>query len=213
MLTELAIGIALPIIQGIGYLGVLLLMLAESTLLPVPSEAVLPFAGYLIAQNTMEFFTTLIAATVGTIIGSSISYAIGKYIGQAAISKWGKYVFINEEELNKAKKWFNKHGEKTIFICRFIPAIRHVISLPAGTAEMNFKKFALYTALGGGIWNAILIVVGMQLQKHWDALIQYSTIIDLLVIAAVIIAIICFFAKQMRKNKKNKIQNKKTKRK
>lgn len=208
MLTEFVIGLVLPIIQNIGYFGVFLLMIAESTLLPVPSEAVLPFAGYLIAQGTMDFWIALIAATLGTIIGASISYFIGKYIGQAAIAKWGKYILIREEELESAKKWFKLHGEKTIFICRFIPAIRHVISLPAGAAEMNFKKFTLYTAAGGAIWNGILLIVGMQLKTHWDALIQYSTIIDAIVIAAVVIVIIWFFAKQIKKDKK--LQRKKT---
>ncbi|MEI7961864.1 MAG: DedA family protein [archaeon] len=204
MLTEFVIGLVLPIIQNIGYFGVFLLMIAESTLLPIPSEAVLPFAGYLIAQGTMDFWITLIIATIGTIIGASISYFIGKFIGQAAIAKWGKYIFIQEEELDNAKEWFKAHGEKTIFICRFIPAIRHVISLPAGAADMHFKKFVLYTTAGGAMWNAILLIVGMQLKQNWNTLIQYSTILDAIVIGAVIIVIIWFFSKQIRKNNKTK---------
>lgn len=205
MLTEIVMEIVPPIIQEIGYLGVFLLMMAESTLLPVPSEAVLPFAGYLAAQGKMDFWIIIAAATIGTIIGSGISYYIGKYAGQAAIAKWGKYVLIREEELENAKKWFNKHGEKTIFICRFIPVIRHVISLPAGAAEMSFKKFILYTAIGGAMWNAILIILGMQLKNHWDILIQYSTIIDAIAITAAVIFVIWFLmGLRKKKNKKNR---------
>lgn len=201
MIAELVIGIALPIIQKAGYLGILLLMLAESTLLPVPSEAVMPFAGYLVAQGTLDFWITLIAATIGTILGALISYFIGKYIGHAVVKKWGKYFFVGETEMEHANTWFKKHGEGAIFICRFIPAIRHVISIPAGAAEMNIKKFILYTAAGGAIWNGILLIIGMQLKQNWGTILSYSTIIDAAVILAVIIGIIWFIYTHAKRNK------------
>jgi len=209
MITELALGIVLPIIQTIGYLGVFLLMLAESTLLPIPSEAILPFAGYLIAQGQMNLWITLLAATIGTIIGSIISYAIGKYIGRTVVLKYGKYILLDEHDLDIAKNWFYKHGEKMIFVCRFIPVIRHVISLPAGTAQMHFRKFIIYTAIGGLMWNSILIYIGIQLEQNWNMLIQYSQLIDIVAIIAIIILIIWFVKSKKsgaRKTKPTKIK-------
>jgi len=176
-----------------------MLMAAESTLLPVPSEAVLPFAGYLIAQGKMDLIITVITATSGTIIGSLISYYIGKYLGKEIVEKYGKYFFITKKEIDMAHKWFEKHGEKTIFICRFIPVIRHVISLPAGTAEMKRRKFITYTALGGLMWNSILVIAGIQLQKNWAELLKYTEILDALIIIGAIIFILWFASKHLKK--------------
>ncbi len=197
MITEFVISLVLPIIQAIGYLGVFILMTAESTLLPVPSEAVLPFAGYLVAQGQMNLWIALASATIGTIAGAAISYAIGKYLGRAVVEKYGKYILVSEHDLDIAKQWFDKHGDKTIFICRFIPVVRHVISIPAGTAKMHFKKFLLYTAIGGLMWNAILIYVGIMLQNHWDAIIQYSTIIDIIAIIGIIAVLAWLFKERI----------------
>ena len=133
MLTELIMGAVLAIIQSLGYAGIFVLMLAESTVLPVPSELVLPFAGYITALGSFDFWLVLIVATLGSIAGATISYGVGKVIGQEALMRVGKYFLLNEHDLDIARKWFTKHGEKTIFICRFIPVVRHVISIPAVT--------------------------------------------------------------------------------
>ena len=199
MITEILVNAILQIISTLGYVGIFVLMTAESTLLPVPSEAVLPFAGYLVAQGKMDLIITILVATIGTIVGSLISYYIGKYIGKGIVEKYGKYFFVTKKELNLAHKWFEKHGEKTIFICRFIPVIRHVISLPAGTAEMKRRKFITYTALGGLAWNSILVIVGIQMQKNWAELLKYTEIIDILIIIGAIIFIIWFVAKHLKK--------------
>lgn len=204
MIAELLVPFVLEILKAVDWLGVFLLMTAESTLLPVPSEAVLPFAGYLIAQGQMNLWIALGAATIGTIAGSAISYAIGKYLGRAVVVRYGKYFLVTEHDLDIAKNWFDKHGEKMIFVCRFIPVIRHVISIPAGTAEMNFKKFVLYTAIGGLLWNAFLIYVGMQLQKNWEVILQYSQWIDILAIVVIVIAVIWFAKSRIGKNEPSK---------
>jgi len=203
MLTELLMGLVLGIIQGFGYLGIFLLMLAESTFLPVPSELVLPFAGYLIALGNFDFFAVIIAGLVGSITGSAISYWIGKVIGREAIVRVGKYFLLNEHDLDIAHRWFEKHGEKTIFLCRFIPAVRHVISIPAGIAEMNFKKFILYTAAGALLWNAFLVIIGVQLQKNWELILQYTEVFDMIAIIAVVALIIFFFYRHTKKTKKS----------
>ena len=189
MITEILIGLILQIISSLGYAGIFVLMLAESTFLPVPSEGVLPFAGYLIAQAKFDLLLTIAVATLGTIAGSLISYFIGKYLGRAIVSRYGKYFFVSEHDLELAHKWFVRHGEKTIFICRFIPVVRHLISLPAGAAKMNLKKFLAYTFLGGLIWNSFLIFVGIELQQNWNTILNYTQYLDVLALAAIVVLI------------------------
>jgi membrane protein DedA with SNARE-associated domain len=207
MIAELLLATILQIIQTAGYFGVFILMAAESTFLPVPSEAVLPFAGYLVAQGQYEFWLTLTLATMGTIIGSLISYYIGRIFGKTLIEKYGKYVFIKKEEVELAEKWFNEHGNKTIFVCRFIPVVRHVISLPAGMAKMRKRKFIAYTAWGGVMWNAILLIAGIQLQQNWKTIIKYTEYIDVVVVLLIIFGIAYFVAKRKEKPKKKRRKN------
>ncbi|MFA5931263.1 MAG: DedA family protein [archaeon] len=201
MITELILQVLLQIISTLGYLGVFILMTAESTFLPVPSEGVLPFAGYLISQGKFDFFITLIIATLGTVCGALLSYYIGKYLGKGFILKYGEYFFISKKELDLAHEWFSTKGEKTIFVCRFIPVIRHLISLPAGAAEMKRRTFVTYTILGGGTWNAILLLLGIWLEKNWETIIQYTQILDLFIILGIIFGIIylVFLKKQKEK--------------
>ncbi|VVB74554.1 SNARE associated Golgi protein [uncultured archaeon] len=201
MITELLLGTFLAIIQALGYLGVFVLMVAESTFLPVPSEAVLPFAGYLVALGQMDFWIVLLISTIGTIIGSLISYYIGKILGEKFFERVGKKFFIKKEEIRLAEKWFERHGQKTIFLCRFIPVVRHVISVPAGIAKMPRRKFVLYTAIGGAMWNAFLIGVGMQLQQNWNAILAYTQVLDVLIII-VLIGVIAWLAYKRMRNKK-----------
>jgi membrane protein DedA with SNARE-associated domain len=201
MITELILGTLLQIITSFGYFGIFVLMVAESTFLPVPSEGVLPFAGYLVAQGQMNFILVILIATFGTIIGSLISYYIGKYLGKELIVRYGKYFLLNEKDLELAENYFNKHGEKTIFVCRFIPVIRHVISIPAGIAQMKRRKFITYTLVGGLAWNTILVIIGNQLQQHWTQILNYTSIIDPIIILIIIIGIIWFYKKHLKKEK------------
>jgi len=201
MITEILIGTFLWIIQTLGYAGVFILMTAESTFLPVPSEGVLPFAGYLIAQGKMDFWVVLIVSTIGTILGSLISYYIGKVLGEKFFERVGKKFFINKEEIRLAEKWFERHGQKTIFICRFIPVVRHVISIPAGIAKMQRRKFLIYTAAGGAMWNAFLIGIGMQLQQNWNTILGITQYLDVLAIIVIIFLAGYFVYKKIKKPK------------
>ena len=200
MITEILLATILQIISSAGYAGIFALMLAESTLLPVPSEAVLPFAGYLVAQGQMNLITVIIIATLGTIAGALISYFIGKCLGKEIVLRYGKYFFISKKELETAHGWFDTHGDKTIFLCRFIPIIRHVISLPAGTAQMPLKKFIAYTALGGLCWNTILVFVGIQLQKNWSTILGYTSILDTAIVIAIVLAAVYLILKHKKKS-------------
>jgi len=209
MIAELLIATILQIIQTLGYFGIFLLMTAESTFLPVPSEAVLPFAGYLVAQGQFEFWLTLTLATIGTITGSLISYYIGKKLGKDFVIKYGNYFLINKEEVDYAEKLFDGHGEKIIFISRFIPIVRHLISLPAGMAHMKKRKFIAYTAWGGAIWNAALIIAGIQLQQNWKTILAYTQYLDIAIILLIIFGVAYFIAKHKKTKPKQKYADQK----
>lgn len=165
---------SIKIISSTGYIGVFLLMALESTMIPLPSELVMPFAGYLAYTGQFNFYLVCIISTIGTIFGSLFSYYIGKYGGEPFLERYGKYFLINKSDLKKTHDYFKKHGEKTIFFSRFIPVVRHLISIPAGIADMNLKKFILYTFIGGLIWNTFLAYLGYQLGKNWAIVHEYT---------------------------------------
>jgi membrane protein DedA with SNARE-associated domain len=175
--------------ESTGYLTVFVTMVMESMVLPVPSEAVMPFAGFLVAEGKFTFFWVVLISTAGSLLGSAISYAIGYYCEKAVIHKYGKFLLLDKEELDATERFFNKYGEATIFISRFIPVVRHLISIPAGFARMDFLKFYLFTALGAGLWNSFLAFSGFYLKSNWEAVMKYSRYIDvavLLLLAALV---------------------------
>jgi membrane protein DedA with SNARE-associated domain len=186
-------------IQTTGYSSLMVLMAMESMIFPVPSEAVMPFAGFLIAKGTFTFYEVIIYSTIGSIIGSLLSYYIGAYGGRHFINKYGKYFLVSHKDMDMTERFFRRYGSATIFISRFIPVIRHLISLPAGMARMNIWKFLIYTALGAGIWNSFLAFVGYKLQQNWEQIMQYTQIIDIVVIIGLIAAIIFFVYRHLKK--------------
>jgi membrane protein DedA with SNARE-associated domain len=205
ILTEVLGAIAafcISVISSIGYFGVFLLMIMESMILPVPSELVMPFAGFLIASGEMNFWMIVIFATLGSLVGSLISYYLGKYGGNKLVLKYGNYFLLNEEHLKKTEKWFSKKGELTIFIGRFIPIVRHIISIPAGIGKMNLKKFMIYTLIGAGIWNAFLTYIGFILGNNWERIQEYSDYVSFGVLAILVVLIGYFVYKQIKKKKK-----------
>ena len=186
-ITELLIGYITHFIAIGGYPMVLLLMLLESMVFPVPSEAVMPFAGFLVVNGSFSLWTVLLVSTIGSLIGSLLSYAIGAYGGRLALEKWGKYLLLNHHHLESTEAFFQKYGERTIFISRFIPIVRHLISVPAGIGRMNLLKFSLYTVLGAALWNGFLLYVGTVLGRNWGVLSTYMHYVD-------IVAIVCIVA-------------------
>jgi membrane protein DedA with SNARE-associated domain len=184
-LTEWLAGYITKLIDWGGYLSVTILMTMESMVFPVPSEAVMPFAGFLVAEGKMTLLGAVVFSTIGSIIGSSISYVAGYYGGKPFVKKFGKYVFLNQHHLDTSEKFFNKYGEITILVCRFIPIVRHLISIPAGFARMNVVKFLIFTIVGAGIWNGFLTYIGMILKNNWEEVMKYSKVLDIVVIAAI----------------------------
>lgn len=203
-LTESLLHLFTSIIGSTGYIGVFLLMIAESMVLPVPSEAVMPFAGYLWFQGTFSLPLIIIASTLGSIVGSLISYWIGAKGGRLFVSKFGKYLLLNEHHLDKTEAFFSRFGEKTIFISRFIPVVRHLISIPAGTGKMKLPKFIIYTAIGSALWNTALTYCGYLLGKNWNMIRTFGEILDIIIVLAIIAVIIYFIRK--RKQQKNNLK-------
>ena len=188
---------SIKVISSTGYLGVLFLMFLESTMIPLPSELVMPFAGYLAYQGQFNFALVCLIASIGTVLGSLFSYYLGKYGGEPFLEKYGKYFLINKDDLKKTHIYFHKHGEKTIFISRFIPVVRHLISIPAGIAKMDLKKFVLYTFLGGLIWNTFLAYLGYQLGKNWELVHEYTRPISYFMVGVIILGVIYFIYKHL----------------
>ncbi|MFA5992465.1 MAG: DedA family protein [Candidatus Pacearchaeota archaeon] len=202
-LVEFILSFATSIISSLGYFGVVILMALESMVFPMPSEAVMPFAGFLIHEGKFTILNVIIFSTIGTIIGSLISYYIGFWLGKPFFEKYGKYFFLNKHHLHQTENFFKKYGDKTIFISRFIPVVRHLISIPAGVSKMNIWKFLLYTILGGIIWNTFLTYLGIQLGERWELVHEYSKILDYVIVAIIIIAIIWFVIKMIKKRRQH----------
>lgn len=191
-------------ISSMGYLGVGFLMILESMIFPIPSELVMPFAGFLIAEGKMTFFWVILSSIIGSLIGSFLSYYIGLKGGKKFLIKYGKYFLLNKEHLIKTEKWFSKKGELTIFIGRLVPVVRHFISIPAGFGKMNLKKFTLYTVLGAGMWNFFLTYIGFILGNNWDKIKHYSDYFSWGILIILVAALIYVIIKALRKIKNPK---------
>jgi membrane protein DedA with SNARE-associated domain len=161
-------------IGSMGYPGIFLLMALESSVFPIPSELVMPPAGYLAQQGQMNMVAAILVGTAGSLIGAYANYFAAHFLGRPLILKYGKYVFITEEKFAKVETFFLKHGEISTFIGRLLPVVRHLISLPAGLAGMNHLKFSLYTLLGAGIWVTVLTFLGYFIGSNQDLIMKYS---------------------------------------
>lgn len=188
-ITERIAAVAVAIISASAYPGIFVLMMLESMFFPVPSEAVMPFAGFLIVDGTLTWTGTILFATLGSLVGSIISYTIGYYGGKTFIIKFGRFFLLKEKHLDMSERFFTRHGQITIFASRFIPVVRHFISIPAGAGKMNFIRFCIYTLLGAGIWNAFLTYLGYKLKQNWDSVMHYSHYIDTGILVVLIIAL------------------------
>lgn len=187
------------LIEHAGYLGVGFLMMLESMVFPVPSEAVMPFAGRLIAQGKMTWWGVLAFSSLGSIAGSLLSYWMGKYGGRPFIKLFGKYMLLNHEDLEKTEHYFNRFGGVTVFVCRFVPVIRHLISIPAGLANMALGRFIILTTVGATMWNMFLAWAGVVWEHNWDAVMAYRHTMDKIVVLGLIAFVVYFIVKHIRK--------------
>ncbi|HWE74345.1 MAG TPA: DedA family protein [Stellaceae bacterium] len=155
-------------ISAIGYLGIALLMAIESACIPLPSEIIMPFSGYLVSTGRFDLLLVATAGALGCNIGSSIAYAVGYFGGRPLVEKWGRYILVSRRDLDTVDRFFARFGSVTVFICRLLPVVRTFIALPAGIARMPQVKFQLYTFIGSWPWCFALAYVGEQLGARWD---------------------------------------------
>jgi membrane protein DedA with SNARE-associated domain len=174
-------------INQCSYVGIFLLMTLESMVAPIPSELVMPFAGFLIFTGHFGVVPVMVASTLGSILGSLLSYGMGM-LGKPVVLRYGRYLLLNPHHLEWTEQFFLRHGGKTIFISRFIPVVRHLISLPAGLARMSLIPFVLYTAVGATLWNGFLTYLGIRLRQNWWIIQKYTHILDYFVVAVLIAA-------------------------
>jgi membrane protein DedA with SNARE-associated domain len=187
------------IIEQLGYLGAGILMALESMIAPVPSELVMPFVGFLAAEGTFSIPASILATSLGSIVGSLLSYYIGFFGGRPFVLKLGRYLLLNQEHLKWTEQWFAKHGSWTVFVSRFIPVVRHLISIPAGLGRMKIVPFCVYTLIGATIWNSFLLLCGYRLRQNWTLVQQYSHELDLAVAAILVVCAIWFGVRHFRR--------------
>jgi membrane protein DedA with SNARE-associated domain len=186
---------------AVGYLGVAVAMAIESAMVPLPSELVLPYAGFLVSDPTQleplthtrwDFWIVVIVATLGNTVGSVIGYAIGAWGGRPFLERWGRYLLIRPHELELADRFFQKYGPATAFFSRLMPIVRTFISFPAGVARMHLGKFILYSTLGALPWSILLVSAGVQLGGRWEEIRHMLQPYDL-AIAVVAVLLIALF--------------------
>ena len=184
-----------------GYSGILVLMFIESTFIPLPSELVIPPAGYLIAQEQMSWAGVIASGTIGSVLGALFNYAIAVYLGRPFILKYGKYFGVSQKHFVKGEAFFLKHGNISTFIGRLILGVRHYISFPAGLCRMNMGKFCFYTAVGAGMWVCILAYIGYFVGNNRERIMEVSRQWSLYVIAGSMLLIGVYIVWHKRRQK------------
>jgi membrane protein DedA with SNARE-associated domain len=196
------IGLVARIIDALNYPGILLLIAAESIIPPIPSEAILPMAGFLAASGTFTFWGVILAATCGSVIGALALYLLGWYLGRTRllqlIDRYGGKVGVSLNDVHRAEEWFQKYGKISVFIGRLVPIVRSLVSIPAGFYRMPLSQFLLYTAIGSLIWNTILISAGYLLEDHWDRVGPFVEVFQYIVIVIAVLLIGRFLYRRWR---------------
>ncbi|MDD4178581.1 MAG: DedA family protein [Candidatus Margulisbacteria bacterium] len=185
-LIDLIVQFVTGTVSAVGYIGVLILMTFESACIPIPSEIIMPFSGFLVFSGKLNIWLVTLAGATGNLIGAVITYAIGFYGGRPFILKYGKYFFVKEKEVHHAEKFFAKWGDWSVFLSRNLPVIRTFISLPAGVAEMPFIKFAVFSFLGSLPWCFALTYLGFLLGSNWLVIREYGHYLDIIAGLAIV---------------------------
>jgi membrane protein DedA with SNARE-associated domain len=195
-MTEKILAVLFVFIKSVmvstGYSGIALLMAIESACIPLPSELIMPFAGYLVFEGTMKLLWVATAGAIGCNVGSLIAYEIGFYGGRPLVEKYGSYILLSRRELDWADKFFGRWGDAAVFVARLLPIIRTFIALPAGVARMPRGKFHLYTFLGSWPWCFVLAYFGMKLGENWRTMGKYFHQFDAIIGGVLVIGIAWF---------------------
>jgi membrane protein DedA with SNARE-associated domain len=185
--------VVLELLLRVKYAGILIFMFLENTALPLPGELILVVAGYFIYLNQLNYWGVVFAASLGALLGSLLLYWIGKRYGETTVERYGKLLFLKKEDLRKGSVWFDRYGESAVFFGNFIPVIRHVISIPAGTAQMNVFKFSFYTFASAFLWNMLIVYVCAMLGREWDKLFllfEPLKLVTIIILCCIVVAIV-----------------------
>jgi membrane protein DedA with SNARE-associated domain len=189
-LLQLIGSLIIAVISSTGYVGIALLMAIESACIPLPSEVIMPFSGYLVFTGRFKLLWVAVAGALGCNLGSAVAYYVGAVGGRPLAEKYGRFVLVSRRDLDRADHWFARYGNATVFFARLLPVIRTFIALPAGVARMNFWQFNLYTFAGSLPWCLMLAYAGLRLGARWEILRDYfhrfDTVIGVVVLAAAI---------------------------
>lgn len=196
------------IIETLGYPGIILVMAAENIFPPIPSELVMPLAGFMAYEGKFNIIAVIIAGMVGSVVGALALYWLGAWANETVIRRfvrrWGRYAFISEKDLDVTLGYFSRHGEAVIFFGRLIPIVRSLISIPAGMERMPLPKFLLFTVLGTTIWSAILSYAGWALRSQWNLVLGYVKQYEHVVLALVVLAVLVFLYMRVLKPRLNR---------
>ncbi|MDI1308011.1 MAG: DedA family protein [Methylotenera sp.] len=188
------------VISTLGYGGVMLLMAIESACIPLPSEIIMPFAGFLVSKGEMTLMGIALAGALGCVLGSIPAYYVGMFGGRPLAERYGKYLLISKRDLDWADNAFAKHGELIIFIGRMLPGVRTFIAFPAGVARMNMSKFIIYTFIGSFIWCWLLGYAGMKTGEHWEDLKVYFHEFHYVIFAAGLLFVIWYVRRHFKQH-------------
>jgi membrane protein DedA with SNARE-associated domain len=188
-------------IAQLGYTGIFFLMILESAMIPIPSEIIMPFSGFLSSTGRLDPFLVTLSGSLGNLVGSVLTYYLGIKAGRKFILKYGKYILLKKEHLETTENLFKKYGDRISFAGRLLPGIRTYVSLPAGIGKTNFTKFVTYTFAGSLLWNFMLTYIGMSLGSNWKNIDKYSIYLDLAALLAIAGFITWFVYNTKRKSK------------
>ncbi|MEC4814201.1 MAG: DedA family protein [Scytonema sp. PMC 1069.18] len=193
------------IISSLNYWGIALLMVLENIFPPLPSEVIMPLAGFTANQGKLRLLWVIVSGVIGSVLGALPWYYVGRTVGEKRLKRWadrhGKWLTVSGEDIDKSKRWFNKYGGSVVFFGRLIPAIRTLISIPAGLEDMSFFPFLLYSTIGTFLWVGLLAYAGYLLGENYQLVKQYLGPVTIVVIAAIAIALSIWFIRRKRKQK------------
>lgn len=178
------------VVNAIGYPGIFGLMILEGILTPIPSEFIMPFAGYLASQGRFDVVLVIAVGTAGAAIGNVVAYHIGSKIGRPLISRYGRFIGLGEDDLRWAESWFSRYGNLGVLLGHAIPGIRSIISFPAGIGRMDLRRFVAFSTIGAAIWNTVLVVAGYYLLERWTVFAETTENVDLYVVALAVVVLI-----------------------
>lgn len=193
-------GLVLQLIDALGEWGVALMLFVETVFPPIPSEVILPLAGFLAGAGRMNLVLVLVLATVGSYLGALVLYWLGAVIGFERTARWlGRLPLVDEDDFRKAADWFHRHGKSAVFFGRFVPIVRSLISLPAGADRMHLGTFSLFTIIASGIWNSALVLLGAAFGNQYDRVEQYTEWIDRVLYVAIAAVVVTFVVRRIRR--------------